>query len=257
MKPIIDQIRLISPNKYNEKKDLYHQIKKGDTAAKSRVVEMHLRKALECSLEAAEEHSLPLDELFSEAVLGLMEFAQHYHYTTYMALGIKKSIEKYIIKNKYVIPLPTNIYHIVEQVKQAKVYCLSKSDMGMAKEISKATGLSENMILQVMPFTLPPLSFEESCEMLYYDGEYYMIERIYKPQLNEILNKALCDLNSKGSVILILRFGMNGNDKQTAKRIAEKYGISGEWVLKIVQNSLLKLKYSKYAESLRNLLYYN
>ena len=73
MKPLIGKIRLIPPPKYRERDILLQKIKSGDRTAKNRLVEMYLRNALRIALEAADISSLPLEDIFSETVIGLME----------------------------------------------------------------------------------------------------------------------------------------------------------------------------------------
>lgn len=73
MRPIIDKIRKIQPPQTRECKILLEKLFAGDKAAAKRLVEMYLRNALRIALEVAEEFSMPLDEIFSETVVGLTE----------------------------------------------------------------------------------------------------------------------------------------------------------------------------------------
>ena len=78
MKYIIEQIRSIKPPEFNESKKLLLKAEQGDNSAKHRLIEMYLRIALKYALYTAERHEMPLDTLFSEAVVGLEEYAKKY-----------------------------------------------------------------------------------------------------------------------------------------------------------------------------------
>lgn len=73
MRPLINKIRKIQPPQTRECGILLEKLFAGDKAAAKRLVEMYLRNALRIALEVAEEFSMPLDEIFSETVMGLTE----------------------------------------------------------------------------------------------------------------------------------------------------------------------------------------
>lgn len=104
MKPLIEKIRLTPPPKYRERDILLQKIKSGDKAAKNRLVEMYLRNALRIALEAADVSSLPLEDIFSETVIGLMErlncTAEHKNYSTFLRKGMYLAAYNYVQKNE-------------------------------------------------------------------------------------------------------------------------------------------------------------
>jgi hypothetical protein len=103
MKSIIDKIRLIESPKSRERKDLVKKMFKGNKSAKNRLIEMHLRCALRISFELSEEYSMPLNELFPEAVVGLIEAISRKvrakNYLMHIYSGIHTKVCNYIRKN--------------------------------------------------------------------------------------------------------------------------------------------------------------
>ncbi len=103
---LVEQISHINPPRANEYKELYLRKQNGDSKATNRMIEMYLRTALRFSLDAAEKTSLPLDEIFSEAVIGLAEYVQRYDlqknrlFSSYIISGIHQGINAYIRQNR-------------------------------------------------------------------------------------------------------------------------------------------------------------
>ena len=87
MQELIEKIRRIPLPGSNECKTLCERKENGDSKALNRMIEMYLRTALKFSLAAAEETSLPLDEIFSEAVIGLSEAVNRYDHQTHKAFA--------------------------------------------------------------------------------------------------------------------------------------------------------------------------
>ena len=104
MKPLIEKIRLIPSPKYRERDILLQKIKSGDKEAKRRIVEMYLRNAFRIALEAADVSSLPLEDIFSETVIGLMErlncTAESKNYSAFLRKGMYLAAYNYVRKNE-------------------------------------------------------------------------------------------------------------------------------------------------------------
>lgn len=100
MKNIIEQIRSIKPPERNESKKLLLKADQGDISAKRRLIEMYLRIALKYALYTAERYEAPLDDLFSDAVAGLMKYAKNYStpnrysFKNYVSIGIGNTLRK-------------------------------------------------------------------------------------------------------------------------------------------------------------------
>ena len=104
MKPLIEKIRLIPPPQYRERNILLQKIKSGDKTSKRRIAEMYLRNALRIALEAADVSSLPLEDIFSETVIGLMErlncTAESKNYSAFLRKGMYLAAYNYVQKNE-------------------------------------------------------------------------------------------------------------------------------------------------------------
>ena len=107
MKLLIEKIRLIPPPKYREREILFQKVKSGDRNAKNRLVEMYLRNALRIALEAAEASSLPLNDIFSETVIGLMERlncpTENKNYSAFISARMHIKADNYVRDRKSVV----------------------------------------------------------------------------------------------------------------------------------------------------------
>ncbi len=103
MKPLIEKIKLIPPPQYGEREILLKKIKFGDKNAKNRLAEMYLRSALHIALEVAEISSQPLEDIFSEAVIGLIERlncpTENKNYSAFISAGMRIKAYNYVREN--------------------------------------------------------------------------------------------------------------------------------------------------------------
>ena len=103
MKPLIEKIRQIPPPKYREREMLLQKVNFGDKTVKNRLIEMYLRNALHIALEAAEISSQPLEDIFSETVIGLIErldcTATYKNYSAFIRAGMRIKAYNYVRKN--------------------------------------------------------------------------------------------------------------------------------------------------------------
>lgn len=103
MKPLIERIRQIPPPQYREREILFQKIKSDDKTAKNRLVEMYLKNALHIALEAAEISSQPLEDIFSETVIGLIErldcTATYKNYSAFISAGMHIKAYNYVREN--------------------------------------------------------------------------------------------------------------------------------------------------------------
>lgn len=171
MQELIEKIRRIPPPRTNECKNLYERKENGDSKALSRMIEMYLRTALRFSLTAAEKNSLPLDEIFSEAVIGLSESAKRYDlrnhrsFANYIISGIRQGIKAYIRQNSSYIPLPAQFAKTVQIVKNEKKKCALQSYYSISRRISDVTEIKLKEVQLALCYTENPMSYEEYCEI--------------------------------------------------------------------------------------------
>lgn len=265
MQELIEKIRQIPPPRTNECKALYERKENGDSKALSRMIEMYLRTALRFSLTAAEKTSLPLDEIFSEAVIGLSESASRYDCRNNSALvnfiisGIRQGIKAYIRRNSSYIPLPAHFADIVQTVKDEKEKCGLQAYYAFSRKISDATGIKLKEVQLALCYAETPMSYEKYCEInqnIAYDGERYIIYHIYWENAKETLKTVMNTLTEREQKVIQLKYGLDLCGQHSVKEIADMFFVDKERIRNIEEKALRKLKHNQKIKELRQLWYF-
>lgn len=265
MQDLIEKIRQITPPRTNECKALYERKANGDSKALSRIIEMYLRTALRFSLTAAEKTSLPLDEIFSEAVIGLSESASRYDCRNNSALvnfiisGIRQGIKAYIRRNSSYIPLPAHFADIVQTVKDEKEKCGLQAYYTVSRKISDATGIKLKEVQLALCYTETPMSYEKYCEInqnIAYDGERYIIYHIYWENAKETLKTVMNTLTEREQKVIQLKYGLDLCGQHSVKEIADMFFVDKERIRNIEEKALRKLKRNQKIKELQQLWYF-
>lgn len=260
MQDLIEKIRQITPPRTNECKALYERKANGDSKALSRIIEMYLRTALRFSLNAAEKTSLPLDEIFSEAVIGLSEAASRCDClnnsppVNFIISGIRQGIKAYIRRNSSYIPLPAHFADIVQTVKDEKEKCGLQAYYTASRKISDATGIKLKEVQLALCYTENPMSYEEYCEIsqnIAYDGESHIIDRIYWENVKEILKTVMNTLTEREQRVIHLKYGLDLCGQHSVKEIADMFYVDKERIRSIEEKVLRKLKHKQEIKELR------
>lgn len=262
MQELIEKIRQIPPPRTNECKALYERKENGDSKALSRMIEMYLRTALRFSLTAAKKTSLPLEEIFSEAVIGLSEAANRYDlkkhgsFANYIMSGIRQGIKAYIRRNSSYIPLPARFADTVQAVKNEKEKYGLQAYYDISRKISDAIGIKLKEVQLALCYTENPMSYEEYCEInqnIAYDGESYIIDHIYWTHVREILENAMEILTDRERIIIRLRYGLDQCERYSIKKIADMYCSDPVRIRSIADKAIRKLKRRYDIQRLRQL----
>lgn len=100
LKPLVEYIRKIIPPQKKEIRKLKYQIAEGNSFARSRMIEMHLRLALRIALQRAELYDMEIDDAISYSFIGLIYAVDKYDpdtfgaFASYAALWIVQSISR-------------------------------------------------------------------------------------------------------------------------------------------------------------------
>lgn len=73
--------------------------------------------------------------------------------------------------------------------------------------------------------------------------------------VRDAVEKVLVSLSSREAQIIILRYGIGGEDELTLKQIGQRFGLTRERIRQIEAGALRKLRNSKFAYKLRDLLW--
>lgn len=100
LKPFVEYVRNVIPPQWKETRKLKYQIAEGNSFARTRMIEMHLRLALRISLQRAETYDMEIEDAISYGCIGLINAVDRYDpdtsgpFASYAALWIVQNISR-------------------------------------------------------------------------------------------------------------------------------------------------------------------
>ena len=243
-------------------KELEEKISKRDIAIE-RLVSSNLRLVVSIAKHYYLDN-LDLMDLVQEGSMGLMHAAMKYDYTkgyrfsTYATWWIRQSISRAISDQARTIRLPVHIGEEIRRLRKARnLYFKENGIEATIEELANQTGFSEDKILKLDSYKNDTVSMdtivgnEEDSTL----GDFipdnnikspleYSIENALKRDINDVLDQILTE---REKLVIIHRFGLNGNTPKTLEEIASlgSVKVTRERVRQIEAKALVKLKRNK------------
>ena len=243
-------------------KELEEKISKRDIAI-DKMISSNLRLVVSIAKHYYLDN-LDLMDLVQEGSMGLMHAAMKYDYTkgyrfsTYATWWIRQSISRAISDQARTIRLPVHIGEEIRRLRKARnLYFKENGIEATIEELANQTGFSEDKILKLDSYKNDTVSMdtivgnEEDSTL----GDFipdnnikspleYSIENALKKDINDVLDQILTE---REKLVIIHRFGLNGNTPKTLEEIASlgSVKVTRERVRQIEAKALVKLKKNK------------
>jgi RNA polymerase primary sigma factor len=264
----INQVKGIASISIEEEKCLVMAMREGNEAARKRIIEAHLGLVVKIA-KAYRKQDIPLMELIQEGNLGLLKAADRFdpektaRFSTYACWWIRQGIIRYISDLGSTLRLPHRKLDRLHQIQKA-YHVLSQRFSRQPKhaEIALETGipLEEVEFLTSMSRSLLSLDAEEEGEedagtMMDVQEDYtYSPERALLRKSSRLAAfRVLNHLLDRERRILIYRYLVKGEKRQSLKNIGDRMGLSPERVRQIEVRALRKIR--SQAEELEGCLY--
>ena len=251
-----------------EECELAAAIKKGDLAARDKLVRANLRLSVKFAY-ANMNVDLSLMDLIQEGNLGLIHAAEKFdgkrnaRFATYANWWIKQSISRFIESKRRAIRLPIRKEQILKQINYIYNYLSQKlSRMPTDLEISREVGVSAEEVRRILDMTGEIVPFETDLgnsdmlsvnnehEIYTYSPETTFMREANRAEAREFLSRRL---QEKEKAVLMYRYQFDETQEPlTFQKIGEKIGVSTEAVRQIEIRALRKMKNNaqEYAECL-------
>jgi RNA polymerase primary sigma factor len=251
----IGREKLLTPE---EEIRLAGRIKRGDKAARERMITANLRLVVKLATDYA-NLGLPLLDLVSEGNIGLMKAVERFDpqkggkLSTYAAWWIKQSIKRALANQGRTIRVPV---HQIEKI--AKVRRLIErltAELGREptdEELADEVGLSGSQVSALKSSGIQPTSLDAPIgkdngetlfgDMLSDEAAEDPLEYLEGKDARAMLGGVLKVLTARERDIIKLRYGLGGGRERTLEEIGTKLGITRERIRQIQMVALKKMR---------------
>ncbi len=242
---------------FKDEVELAKRILKGDESARQRMIESNLRLVVSIGKRYL-NRGLPFSDIIEEGNIGLIKAVEKYNhekgfrFSTYASWWIRQSIERAIINQGKLIRLPV---HVVERVnnylghlddlvqelgREPEVIEISKKMKMKEKDIDGIQRLMRKTYSLDSPITTgKTISLKDVIEDVNQVSPAVRAEGV---QRREGLTNWLSQLNPNERKVIVLRFGLQGDEPNTLEQIGKVFGLTRERVRQIEAVALRKLR---------------
>ncbi|MBI5687242.1 MAG: RNA polymerase sigma factor RpoD/SigA [Verrucomicrobia bacterium] len=237
--------------------DLSKKIKKGDKAARDKMIRSNLRLVV----KIAHDYSglgLPLLDLISEGNIGLMKAVERFDpkkggkLSTYASWWIKQSMKRALANQAKTIRLPVHLVDKIGKMRRAAIKLSEKlgrdpTDVELGKELGVSSAkVAELRTVSIRPASLEaPIGEDETTEFGEIIGDESALdpfETLKDKSTKQDITALLHKLDEREQLILRHRFALDGGKEQTLEEIGAALGVTRERIRQIQNIALRKLR---------------
>jgi len=250
----IGRIPLLTPQQEIE---LAAKIKKGDAAARERMINSNLRLVVTIAHDYA-NLGLPVLVLISEGNIGLTKAVERFDpakgakLSTYAMWWIKQSIKRALANQSKMIRLPV---HLVDKIAKVRRVSLQMSDeLGREptdEELGEELGIASHKVARLKSVGIRPASLEapigdddstEFGEVIGDEEAQTPFELLRDKNLRGEVDGLIAVLDSREKKIISQRFGLDGGKPKTLEDVGKNFGITRERIRQLQNIALAKLR---------------
>jgi RNA polymerase primary sigma factor len=231
---------------------LARRVERGDLAAKERMVEANLRLVVHVAKRyVRDDHGLALADLVQEGTLGLVRAVEKFdarkgfRFSTYATIWIRQSIGRSIAEKGRTIRVPV---HVDQRIRTLDKLTAELGREPESREAEARLGWSEAELGAVRDARISTVSLQlpigdtELGHLLAGDSEIALPD--------EGLPAALTRLDARERRVIVLRYGLGGNDPATLAETARRLSLRPRDVRHLETLALRKLRAAPEAAAL-------
>lgn len=251
----------------DEENDLALKAKKGDKAAKDKIVVSNLRFVVNIA-KKYQNHGLDLTDLISEGNIGILtaidkfEPAKGYHFISYAVWWIRQSILKAICEKSRTIRLPLNRANELVQIEHArKIVHGRKSETQEFEEIAQMLNMTPAHVRDMINISRDMISLD--AEINNGDNEHTSVADFQEDTINkkpdelaienamaEEIDTVLETLRPNEAKVIRMRYGLNGSKPMSLKEVGDACQLTKERIRQIEKHAIVRLQHPTRARRL-------
>jgi len=249
-----------------EEVDLARQIKRGDEAARNRLVEANLRFVVSVAKDY-QNRGVPLADLISAGNMGLITAAERFDekkgfkFISYAVWWIRQAILQTLAEQSRTVRLPLNKIGLLYKIsKTSRMLQQERADDPNPEDIARELEVSveevkETLLCGRAVRSLDATFKEEEdhslLDVLPDDRQESPENQVMRGCLRGQIDSALGSLLGREAEILKLYFGLDGEEPMTLDQIGARFGLTRERVRQIKEKALHRLRHPSRCDQLR------